>query len=159
MPHPAALLVGVAFGLAAASLAAQSHKLPPPSRTVYKCVAAGKVTYSDEPCLAAEKLEIEPTRGLDKATGTARVGADVQRERSREQMADALKPITGMDAKSLDTTGRRMKLEPAARSACAALDRRISQGETQERATPESQRASVQQQLLGDRQRYRRLGC
>ena len=35
-----------------------------PSRSVYKCNGNGIPIYSDAPCLGAERLEIEPTRGV-----------------------------------------------------------------------------------------------
>ena len=119
----------------------------------------GKTMFSDEPCLGAQKIEVEPTRGVSKMSGTARKGADVQREEHREAFADAIKPLTGMDAKQLDAAGRRQRLEPSARTECAALDRNISSAEAREQAAPPSHRANVQQPLLVDRQRYRRLRC
>jgi hypothetical protein len=60
------------------------------------------------PCLgAAEKLEVEPTRGVSKLSGSERIGSDVSRERWREGLAEAVRPITGMDAKQFATFGRR----------------------------------------------------
>ena len=44
-------------------------KLPPTSRTVYKCQEGAKTVYSDEPCLGAQRINVEPTRGLDKSSG------------------------------------------------------------------------------------------
>lgn len=44
---------------------ALAQSLPPSSRTVFKCEVAGKVVYSDTPCLGASKVDVEPTRGKD----------------------------------------------------------------------------------------------
>jgi hypothetical protein len=52
-------------------------KLPAPSRTAFKCEVAGKVVYSDSPCLGAQKIDVEPTRGLNKSTGRKLIGYDV----------------------------------------------------------------------------------
>jgi hypothetical protein len=153
-------LLGIAL-VAAAAVQAQSNKLPPPSRTVYKCTLDGKVVYLDSPCLAAERLEIEPTRGMDTATGNRRRGADVRNELHREQFADAVKPLTGMDAKQLDQASRRMRLEPKARAECSQLDRAIRSAEQREAdaSLDVARRSNVQQRLLADRRRYRLLGC
>jgi len=147
------------LGSVATAVLAQATKLPPPARTVYKCVINGKTTFSDEPCLGAEKINVEPTRGIDKSTGTSRKGADVHREEFKEAIAEAVKPLTGMNARELDATHRRLMLEPAARLECAQLDRHIAGGESDERAATQTQRSAVQQQLLIDRQRHRKLGC
>jgi hypothetical protein len=103
-------------------LAAQPTKLPDTSRTVYKCKIDEKVSYSDALCLGAERIDIEPTRGMNKSTGRELTGSDVSRERHREMMADALKPLTGMGPQQLNIYSRRMKLTPGAKSECAKLD-------------------------------------
>jgi hypothetical protein len=108
---------------------AQAQSLPPPSRTVFKCEVAGKVVYSDSPCLGARKVDVEPTRGADKSTGKERVGADVGRERQREAFAEAVKPITGMNAKQFDIATNRTKLTAEAQSQCRRLDAQIPEAE------------------------------
>jgi hypothetical protein len=50
-----------------------AQSLPAPSRTVYKCEVGGKVTYSDSPCLGATRIDVEPTRGVSKLSGSQRV--------------------------------------------------------------------------------------
>ena len=124
-------------GLAAIiCLAASAQSLPPTSRTVYKCIVAGKSVYSDAPCLGAQRIDVEPTRGLDASSGRAQVGADVARERQREALADALKPLTGMNAKQMDTFGRRTKLAADAQRECGALDGAVSDAERDETGEP-----------------------
>lgn len=138
---------------------ALSQSLPPPSRTVYKCEIKGKVTYSDEPCLGAQRIEVEPTRGLSKSSGRERVGADVQREHWRETLAEGVRPLTGMDAKHFDQAGRRTRLTPEVQRSCATLDREVPALEEREARATGEVRASVQRQLLASRQRFRELRC
>jgi hypothetical protein len=139
---------------------AMSQGLPPPSRTVYKCEDGGKVHYSDSPCLGARKLEVEPTRGLNKSSGRELQGQDVNRERFREAFANGIKPVTGMDAKQLDQAGRRQRLGSEARRQCRGLGLQIPAAE----ATEKSAKAGIelqlaQQRLFALRTTYRTLGC
>jgi hypothetical protein len=153
--------VAVAAVIAAAAALhtqAQTVKLREPTRTVYKCEVGGKIAYSDEPCLGATRMEIQPTRGLDSSTGTRKIGSDVQREHNREAFADAVKPLTGMDARQLDIAGRRGKLKPEIQRECARLDASIHALERQE-AGETGDRKPVQQQLYQARARYRQASC
>jgi hypothetical protein len=138
---------------------ASAQQLPPPSRTVFKCNVAGKAVYSDSPCLGAERLEVDPTRGLDAASGRKVVGSDVTRERHREQVAEMMRPITGMDAKQLDAYGRRMKLSQATQRECLNLDKALPLAEKEEGETAGVARTTVQERLYGLRKRFRELGC
>jgi hypothetical protein len=145
--------------LIAGCQAAQAQSLPAPSRTVYKCDANGKTHYSDAPCLGATRIEVEPTRGLDKSTGTERIGRDVAQEVRREQFATALKPITGLGAKGLEVAGRRQKLDAGAQRRCDALDMALPDHERQAVQAPSSARHGMDSELLNLRAEYRRLGC
>ena len=142
-----------------ADAAAQEVKLPAPTRTVYKCDLQGKVVYSDEPCLGAKKVDVEPTRGVSKMTGTERVGHDVQREKTREAFVEGIRPLTGKNAAQLDQRGRRMKLKPDAAVQCAKLDGEVARLESEEATARVGQRAGLQSELLTARKRYRELGC
>ena len=136
-----------------------AQKLPPVSRTVYKCESAGKFVYSDSPCLGAEKIDVEPTRGFNKDTGKELIGADVRREVYREQMAEALYPLTGMNAKQLDTYGRRMKLTSDAQRQCRQLDVDLPTAENEEKRIAKADRAPIQARVYALRQDFRKLGC
>jgi hypothetical protein len=118
----AALRCTCALQLAALSIAS-AQTLPLPSRTVFRCDVAGKVVYSDSPCLGARKVDVEPTRGADKSTGKERVGSDVRREQQREGLANAVKPITGMNAKQFDVATNRTKLTAEAHDAALSNQR------------------------------------
>jgi len=75
--------------------------------------------------VAGEVVDTTPTQGMDKSTGVSRKGRDVQRAEFQEAFANALKPLTGMNAEQLQTAGRRQKLSLADQQQCAALDNQI----------------------------------
>lgn len=121
------------------------------AQPVYKCTEGGKTVYSDEPCLNASVISVTPTRGLDSSTGRALKGADVQREIRREAIADAIKPITGMNAQQLDRAGRRQKLSVEAQRECTSLDAKLPAANAASAADPTG--------LFLMRKRYRELRC
>jgi hypothetical protein len=145
--------------LAAQFAHAQGIKLPEPSRTVFKCTVNGKVVYSDDPCAGAQRIDVEPTRGVSKSAGQERIGHDVRREQHREMFAEAVKPLTGLDAKELDKRTRRMKLPPGVATECAALDRKIAETEAAERTSTRDALPATQKSLLQLRERYRSARC
>lgn len=154
-----AVLTAATAALALASTQGHTQKLPPTSRAVFKCEAAGKTVYSDSPCLGAQKVDIEPTRGLNKTSGSELIGNDVRREQQREMLANAVRPITGMDAKQLDVQGRRMKLTSDAQRECRSLDAEIPAAEKREKLAKQQAVADVLAQLLRMRRRFVELGC
>lgn len=147
----------VASTLALELACAQS--LPAPSRTVFKCEAEGRTYYSDSPCLGARRIDVEPTRGLNKTTGNEKVGRDVASEIRREQIATAVRPLTGLDNKQFEVQGRRQKLTADAQRRCQSLDMLRPKLERQEAQAPSSARHQLQSELLNLRAEYRRLGC
>jgi hypothetical protein len=86
-------------------------------------------------------------------------GADVRREIQREQMAEALCPLTGMNAKEFDVASRRMKLSPEARRKCRQLDGSIAGLERILGRANGAEGAKLQADLLNHRRRYRELRC
>ncbi len=154
-----AFLVTVAGAFAVVSVPARSQPLPPVSRDVFKCVVAGKTVYTDSPCLGAQKIDVEPTKGLNKSSGRELIGNDVRREHTREAIAGALRPLTGMDAKQLDVQGRRMKLSADSQRECSLLDVDIQSIEKEERNVKGAALADIQTRLLRARQRFKEQGC
>lgn len=138
---------------------AQNIALPPASRSVFKCEENGKVVYSDQPCLGAERLTIQPTRGMNKATGKERIGSDVAREHRHETFVEAVKPLTGMDQGQFDKASRRTKLDSRAKAKCKALDAEIGRLESQRKVLAPSERQQNNSQLLDARTQYRNIGC
>jgi len=157
----------IIVGSAGSEAAHAQSNFPAPSRTTFKCEVDGRVSYSDSPCLGAKKVELEPTRGLNSSTASASpisgappLGADVQRERRREAMVEALRPATGMNAKQFDTTGRRLtQLSPEVRQACERLDRAIPLAEEAEAGASKAALPAAQEQLLQLRRKFRELRC
>jgi len=136
-----------------------AQKLPAPSREVYKCEQSGKVVYSDSPCLGAKRVDVEPTRGLDRSSGTERVGTDVRKERTNEHMAEALSPIFGETAEQRAKRHRRAALLAKAQAECRRLDDQIPLAEETERASKKKDLPAAQAHLLKLRQQYRESKC
>lgn len=148
--------------LAVAGLVAETsfaQKLPAPSGTAYKCEADGKITYSDAPCLGATRVDTTPTRGVNRATGTLRMGSDVRQEMHDEQMAEALRPLTGQSAEQWRTAKRRSRLPAETRARCTVLDHEIASTEWKEERVSGSARDAAQKRLLKLRQTYFDLQC
>jgi hypothetical protein len=152
-----ATVVGAFAMSTAPSSSAQS--LHAPSRTLFKCQVQGKTLYSDSPCLGAEKLEVEPTRGVNKLSGKERIGADVQRELHREMFAEAIRSLTGMNAKQFDVQVRRGNLPWPVQQECRRLDQDLVNTEYEEKHTAQPSLHGVQERLLMMRQRFRALRC
>jgi hypothetical protein len=136
-----------------------AQALPAPSRTVYKCNVAGRVVYSDSPCLGARRVDVTPTQGLDKSSGTERVGTDVQQERHNEAMAEALRPLFAETAEQRAKRHHRASLAPHVRQQCEALDRGILSAEMEEGRTAQAEQQTVQGRLLRMRTQHRKLKC
>jgi hypothetical protein len=143
----------------AVQMNAVAQSFPAPSRIIYKCEVAGKIAYTDEPCLGAKRLDIEPSRGLSKFSGKEMIGADVQRENHRDMMADALRPIAGLDRQQYGTLSRRINLSGIAKAECGLLDQSIPRAETMEGAASRDTRPAIQRDLLTLRKRFKELGC
>ena len=146
-----------AFTVVASSVAAQS--LPPPSRTVYKCEDGKKVNYSDSPCLDAKKVDVEPTRGLNKSSGREEVGQDVRREKNNELMAEALRPILNETPDQRAIRHKRFKLEPSAKAECAQLDVQIPLLQKRKPSVTSGSTATIERELLAFRTRFQTLRC
>lgn len=136
-----------------------AQTLPAPSRTMYKCKIQGTLTYSDSPCLGATKLDIEPTRGVSKLSGTERIGTDVAREHKREGFAQALKPLSGMDAKQFAVFSRRYQLPATVQQECRQLDQDLPRVESEELHAAAPVLREVQVRLFQMRSRFRDLRC
>jgi hypothetical protein len=138
-------------------IAAQT--LHAPTRTLFKCQERGAVVYSDSPCLGAEKLEVVPTRGVNKLSGKERIGRDVQRELHHEMFAEAVRPLTGLSARQLEIQSRRFYLPGAAQQECRSLDQNLASTELEEKRAAQNALRDVQTRLLSLRQCFRELRC
>lgn len=151
-------MFGCALALSTA-VGALAQSLPAPSRTVYKCVVQGKTVYTDDPCVGAQRVDVEPTRGLNQASGRELTGRDVAREKQTEQMAQAVKPLTGLTPQQFEVRRKRHSLSPPAQAECARLDGDIARSEGLERSASTTARPVVQRDLYALRQRHRDLQC
>ncbi|MDQ2820112.1 MAG: hypothetical protein M3Y65_06915 [Pseudomonadota bacterium] len=157
-----AVLLPCAVGPALSESQSQSKsqsQLPAPSRTIYKCVVKGAVSYSDEPCAGARRLDATPTSGVTHLSGSSRVGKDVANEIHREQFAAALRPLHGMNTSQFDTKVRRDQLDLSAQRECHRLEPAILQLEEAERHADAAAVKPIQQDLLTLRKRYKTLTC
>jgi len=131
------------------------------SRVVFKCKDGEKTVYSDAPCLGAQKIDAQPTRGLNKFAGKESSGTDVIREKQHEAFAQAIKPLSGMSPDQLALAGRRSKLSITAQQECKRLDGLIPNAEGVEKQSiknsPEMKLA--QADLYRLRVAYQRNGC
>lgn len=115
---------------------------------VYRCESAGKVAYSNEPCLGAKIVDTTPTQGLDRTSGTVRKGTDVRRDETNKQLSDAMRPLFNETPEERKRRHHRAKLSESVRAECLALDPQIG-------GNPRDHESA----LLRNRQRYRELGC
>lgn len=99
---------------------------PATSQQVYRCESAGKVSYSDEPCINAEVIDATPTAGAHSLSGTKRLSAQRQSEENRKHFDEAIKPITGMSHEQMNVERRRRKLTLEEKHECAKLDREMN---------------------------------
>lgn len=145
--------------LAPYATAAVQSQLPAPSRAIYKCHINGTVSYSDEPCVGAQRIDATPVSGVTHLSGSSRIGKDVANEIHREQFANAVRPLTGMNASEFATATRRNQLDPAARRECGQLEPSILQLEQAEKRADLVAVKPIQQDLFTLRKRYKKLAC
>lgn len=128
-------------------------------KPVYRCETAGKVSYSDAPCVGAKEIDTTPTQGMDKMTGASRKGADVQRAEHNALMADALKPLTGMSPEQYRVYKHRFKLSPRDKAECTRLDTELPELKQRAATAPASDKALAEVELYKARKQFNDLNC
>lgn len=128
-------------------------------KPVYRCETAGKVGYSDVPCVGAKEIDATPTRGMDKMTGASRKGTDVRREEHSAVMADALKPLTGMTPDQYRVYKLRFKLSPGDKAECARLDVNLPKLGQRAATAHSSEQALADVDLYKARKLFNDLNC
>jgi len=128
---------------------------------IYRCDVDGKVNFTDEPCVGAKRVEVTPTQGLDKWSGTSRKGQDVQRSERNRQLDQALRPLTGKSHEEMNVSRRRFAnhLTAEEHAECKILDISLAQLERRESRATGDELKAVQADLLRDRRRFRELKC
>lgn len=128
-------------------------------KPVYRCETAGKVSYSDAPCVGAKEIDATPTQGMDKMTGTSRKGADVRRDEHNAVMADALKPLTGMNADQYRVYKHRLKLTPRDKAECARLNTNLPELKQRAATALSSEKALADVELYKARKQFNDQNC
>jgi len=141
--------------LALACCAAHVHAQKP----VYRCETAGRVSYSDAPCVGAKEIDATPTQGIDKMTGKSRKGQDVQRAERNAAFAEAFQPLTGMNADEYRVYQRRFKLSPADKLECARLDNHLPGLKKSVQTAAANDLAQAEVDLYKARKRFHDLNC
>lgn len=129
---------------------------------IYKCERDGKTTFTDEPCVGAKRIEVQPTQGLDKWSGQSKKGADVRKEEYRRLWDDSMRPLTGpVDHQQMNRRRDRYAkhLTPAEHTECERLDKTMRDLEAQEAAAQADDLNKLQADLFKQRARYRSLKC
>ena len=128
-------------------------------KPVYRCETAGKVSYSDAPCVGAKEIDATPTQGMDKMTGTSRKGADVRRDEHNAVMADALKPLTGMSPEQYRVYQHRFKLSPRDKAECTRLDTELPELKQRAATATPTDKALADVELYKARKQFNDLNC
>lgn len=136
-------------------VAAHAGAAPP----VYRCETAGKVSYSDSPCVGAKVIDATPNEGVDKMSGRSRKSPELQRTELNRAIDDALKPLTGKTRDEMDVMRRRVKLQPREQGECRQLDGRLPELEAATRRDSAAGKAQADVALYQARKRYFDLGC
>lgn len=76
----------IAFALILGATIAHAQQGAP----VYKCVVDGRTTYGQAPCKGGVEVDVTPTRGADKWSGTSRKSMQAQREDLHEKIMEGL---------------------------------------------------------------------
>lgn len=126
---------------------------------VYRCETAGKVSYSDSPCVGAKVIDATPNEGVDKMSGKSRKSPELQRTELNRAIDDALKPLTGKAREEMDVMRRRVKLQPREQGECRQLDGRLPELEAAARRDSGAGKAQADVALYQARKRYFDLGC
>jgi len=138
---------------------AQTIKSPANNRIVFKCTVDGTVVYSDNPCLGAQVLNVQPTRGLNKSTGKEVTGRDVMLEKNHEAFVNAVELLTGMDLNQFDEAKRRIYMTGKQKTECVQLDNDIVSAQSHEKVASKDALPGIQSNLVNMRTKYRGSGC
>lgn len=127
---------------------------------VYKCTSdSGKVLYSNEPCVGAERIDATASRGFNKSSGRVLKGSDVRNEEYNETMERAMQQVFG---KSYQRQKRvqRSKLSTTDQARCEKLDYDIEGLEKLEKASKgKPELRDVQVELFQKRKAFREIDC
>ena len=129
------------------------------AEAVYKCTDNGKVSYSNEPCLGAQRVDTMATRGLDKMSGVQRSGKDVQAEKDHESMQRVMQSVVGKNYRR-DRAIKRQYHTAFDKAQCERLDSQIEALEKEESYMKNKVQLEVlQAELFKRRKAFKDLDC
>lgn len=129
------------------------------AQTVYRCETAGKVAYSDAPCIGAKVIDATPTKGMDKSSGRSSKGKEVQREEFRALVDQGIRPLTGASHEQMNVLRKRQPLSPEHKLTCTTLDTRLPRLEFVAHAARPSEKAQADLELYKARKLFFDLKC
>lgn len=127
---------------------------------VYKCTSEnGKVLYSNEPCVGAERIDATASRGFNKSSGRVLKGNSVQKEEA-DQMIERSAQITLGREWKLEKARKRQFLRFDDKAKCEKLDYDIDRLERLEKASKgKPELRDVQIELFEKRTAFREIDC
>lgn len=129
------------------------------AEAVYKCTDNGKVSYSNEPCLGAQRVDTMATRGLDKMSGVQRSGTDVQAEKHNETMERAVQSVIGKNYRR-ERAIKRQYHSAFDKLQCERLDGQIEALEKEENFIKNKVQLEIlQAELFQRRKAFKDLDC
>lgn len=129
------------------------------AEAVYKCTDNGKVSYSNEPCLGAQRVDTMATRGLDKMSGVQRSGNAVQAEKNNEAIERAMQSVVGKNYRR-DRAIKRQYHSAFDKLQCERLDGQIEALEKEESYIKNKVQLEVlQAELFQRRKAFKDLDC
>ncbi len=126
---------------------------------VYRCETAGKVAYSDSPCVGAKVIDATPTQGMDKMAGRSRKGREVQRDEFNRQLDGAIRPLTSRSHEDMNVLRKRVYLPAKDQQQCARLDGLLPTLEADAQAAKGEARARADVDLYKVRKQFFDLKC
>ena len=145
------------------SICAVAQSAPTASRSAFKCKVDGKIVYSDEPCLGAEKIDFEPSKNANVTPRTVRSSdtrrPQPQREPEKEANAENRHALTDAEPAPAEAVSGRARLSSTSQRECRDLESGIARLEREEKEATKPELPRVQSQLFSKRKRFVDLGC
>ena len=136
------------LGLVAAALTMQGATFAAP---VYKCTVNGKTAYSDAPCLGAKEVDVTPTQGMNKWTGTEKKPGTQIAQEITDTNRKAIEKGLGLPEGYIEKESRYSQLKPAEQRECRLLESQM--------AMLKAERPTNEQALYVARMRFFKLKC
>jgi hypothetical protein len=148
----ALLGLGTAVGVLPLPVAAQSQA--PGGRTVFKCEAGGRITYTDAPCPGADKVGALRLHGVNRP---------IPDRVAHTAAADTLTGVSGVPSGTSAVrngfVSRTFRFPPSANPECPHLAQRMARVEAEEQVATSQTIGMIQERLAVQRHWFEQLGC